>query len=254
MPPARGPSTMADPADRDVTMARFGHNPDERSSAAPSRAGGVSLGPEIPIVAINVALAVWLGRRAAARVPVPQWVAFAAADVDHGRLRSTRPVRPGGRLPRSRLARPVHRVRRRPRGDVRRARVYAFPVVHRAFHSIKHPVALLTLGGLVLGVIGAIGGRIFPAVFVGVAIGLLAHQVIDSAPVALTISAAVLGIVLVVTRSGWLSLFMAITTVSQIAVLPVLCIALLPVWLLVTDRPELRIVEPTPPPAAVPGE
>jgi hypothetical protein len=39
MPPARGPSTMADPADRDVTMALFGHNLDERSSSAPSRAG-----------------------------------------------------------------------------------------------------------------------------------------------------------------------------------------------------------------------
>ena len=53
---------------------------------------------------------------------------------------------------------------------------------------------------------------------------------------------------------GWLSLFITVTTVSQIAVLPVLCMALLPVWLLVTDRPELRIVEPTPPPAAVPGD
>jgi H+/Cl- antiporter ClcA len=41
--------------------------------------GGVSLGPENPIVAINVGLAVWLGRRAMGRIPAPQWVAFAAA-------------------------------------------------------------------------------------------------------------------------------------------------------------------------------
>jgi hypothetical protein len=34
---------------------------------------------------------------------------------------------------------------------------------------------------------------------------------------------------------------MAATVVGQIAVLPVLCITLLPVWLLVTDRPELII-------------
>ena len=46
-----------------------------------------------------------------------------------------------------------------------------------------------------------------------------------------------------VTRSGWLSLFMAVTTVNQIELLPVLCVALLPVWLLVTDRPEL-LIEP----------
>jgi len=43
---------------------------------------------------------------------------------------------------------------------------------------------------------------------------------------------------LVISRSGWLSLFMAVTVVGQIDVLPVLCIALLPVSLLVTDRPR----------------
>ena len=48
----------------------------------------------------------------------------------------------------------------------------------------------------------------------------------------------VLGIMLVISRSGWLSLFMAVTVVGQIDVLPVLCIALLPVSLLVTDRPR----------------
>ena len=36
-----------------------------------SLGGGVSLGPENPIMAINIALAVWLGRRAMGRVPAP---------------------------------------------------------------------------------------------------------------------------------------------------------------------------------------
>ena len=176
--------------------------------------------------------------------------------------------------------------------------VYAFPFVHAAFQRIHHPVVMLTLGGIALGVLGAIGGsetlfkgldemkviaandysngtlvviilvklaalliaascgfrggRIFPAVFVGVAIGLLAHQLVDDVPVSLAIAAAVLGILLVVTRSGWLSLFMAVTTIGEVGVLPVICIALLPVWLLVTDRPELLIEPSTPPGSARP--
>jgi hypothetical protein len=54
--------------------------------------------------------------------------------------------------------------------------------------------------------------------------------------VSLAVAAGVLGMLLVVSRCGWLSLFMAVTTVGQVELLPVLCIALLPVWLLVTDR------------------
>lgn len=50
------------------------------------------------------------------------------------------------------------------------------------------------------------GGRIFPAVFVGVALGLMLHEHVPAVPAAITVSCAILGIVLVVTRDGWLSL------------------------------------------------
>jgi H+/Cl- antiporter ClcA len=168
-----------------------------------------------------------------------------------------------------------------------------FPRFHDGFRRIHHPVAMIGLGGVLLGVLGAIGGRItlfkgldemralvlehdsawrltviivvkclalvvaatcgfrggriFPAVFVGVAIGLLAHEIADGVPLSLALAASVLGILLVVTRSGWLSLFMAATIVGQVGVLPALCIALLPAWLLVTDRPEMEIVSVEPP-------
>ncbi len=42
-------------------------------------AGGVSLGPENPITAANIALAFWLGRRFAPGAPGEVWVALAAA-------------------------------------------------------------------------------------------------------------------------------------------------------------------------------
>lgn len=37
--------------------------------------------------------------------------------------------------------------------------VLAFPHVHRFFHGMRNPVLYVTLGGVVLGVLGAIGGR-----------------------------------------------------------------------------------------------
>src|SRR5262249_12061730 len=49
------------------------------AAVAVGLAGGVSLGPENPIVGINVGLAVWLGTKATRRVDVPAWLAFAAA-------------------------------------------------------------------------------------------------------------------------------------------------------------------------------
>lgn len=293
--------------------------------------GGVSLGPENPIMAINIGLAVWLGGRAARGMPVPQWVAFAAAGtvgamfgtpVGAALVLAETPAPedgPGmwdrlfaplvaaavGALVMDAFSQPILSVSVAPypgphwrdlvSGPVIAVAaalaglvlVYAFPVLHAAFLRLRHPVLMLTTGGLVLGVLGAIGGRItlfkgldemkdlvaggygngrlavivvvklaallvaassqfrggriFPAVFVGVAMGLLANGLVSGVPVSLAIAAAVLGLLLVATRSGWLSLFMAATIVGQIAVLPILCICLLPVWLLVTDRPELQI-------------
>lgn len=87
------------------------------------------------------------------------------------------------------------------------------------------------------------GGRIFPAVFAGVALGLCAHALVDAVPPALAVACAVLGVVLAVTRQGWLSLFTAAVLVSDLAVLPVLCVAVLPAWLLVTGRPQMQLRE-----------
>lgn len=42
-------------------------------------AGGVSLGPENPITAANIALTFWLGRRVAPRTPAALWIALASA-------------------------------------------------------------------------------------------------------------------------------------------------------------------------------
>ncbi|HBU6421404.1 TPA: ion channel protein, partial [Klebsiella pneumoniae] len=46
-----------------------------------------------------------------------------------------------------------------------------------------------------------------------------------------------LGMVLVVTRDGWLSLFMAAVVVPDTTLLPLLCMVMLPAWLLLAGRP-----------------
>jgi len=97
------------------------------------------------------------------------------------------------------------------------------------------------------------GGRIFPAVFVGVAGGLFWHAVIPSMPIGLAIACGVLGIVLVVSRDGWIALFIAIAVTGDVTLLPLLCILILPAWLLVTSVPELRIPSPAPVPGRVRG-
>ena len=82
-------------------------------------------------------------------------------------------------------------------------------------------IALVKLAALVLAsASGFRGGRIFPAVFVGVALGLMLHAHVDAVPAAITVSCAILGMVLVVTRDGWLSLFMAAVVVPDTTLLP----------------------------------
>jgi hypothetical protein len=44
-----------------------------------------------------------------------------------------------------------------------------------------------------------------------------------------------------VTRQGWLSLFIAVVLVGDLHLLPMLCVAILPAWLIVTGRPEMEI-------------
>ncbi|MFJ8043059.1 ion channel protein [Kitasatospora sp. NPDC096147] len=171
------------------------------------------------------------------------------------------------------------------------AAVYAFPLVHRTFRQIPHPVAMLTVGGLVLGALGALGGhltlfkgldeakelaleyadygfgallgmavvklvalviaascgfrggRIFPAVFAAVALGFAFSALFDSVPPALSVTCAVLGVLMAITRQGWMSLFTAAVLVPDTTLLPMLCVAALPAWLIVTGRPEMQLPE-----------
>jgi hypothetical protein len=48
--------------------------------------------------------------------------------------------------------------------------------------------------------------------------------------------------VLVVTRDGWLSLFLAIAVVPDLKLLPVLCIVMLPAWLVLAGKPLMLVI------------
>jgi H+/Cl- antiporter ClcA len=89
------------------------------------------------------------------------------------------------------------------------------------------------------------GGRIFPAVFLGGTFGFIANAAIPDIPVALCVAAGVLGFVLAVARDGWVSLFIAIAVVGEVSLLPVLLVATLPAWLLLTGRPQMVITAGT---------
>ncbi|WP_068165679.1 ion channel protein [Rhodococcus phenolicus] len=306
-------------------------------------AGGVSLGPENPIIAINTALSVWCVGRVWRRVPPDVCVMLAAA-ATIGAMFGTpaaaallftemAAAAPGGRvwdrlfaplvaagagaLTMVAFSRPVLAVEI-PGYDspalldlltctvvalatalLCLASVYAFPVVHGLFHRLPNPLLAITAGGVILGVLGAVGGdltlfkgldemkeltagagdrttaallaivvikvlalliaancgfrggRIFPAVFIGVGAGLVAHSAFPGIPEIVAVAGGVLGAVLVVARDGWLALFMAVTTVADIRILPVLCVAILPLWLLVANRPEM-LITPEPQPESAP--
>lgn len=64
-------------------------------------------------------------------------------------------------------------------------------------------LAVIKLTALVVAAAsGFRGGRIFPAVFVGVALGLMLHAHVEAVPAAITVSCSILGLVLVVTRDA----------------------------------------------------
>lgn len=299
-------------------------------------AGGPSLGPENPIIAVNVGLALWLGHRFLPRVPGGLWAALAEA-ATIGALFGTpvaaalvisealagRQVKgalwdnvfapliaaAAGAITTTLVAHPsfdldLPAFDHPGWGDLLAAvviasagallgmaAVYAFPYVHAAFARLRHPMLMLPLGGLVLGLLGALGGhltlfkgleeigelasdpegwsagefagmavvklaallvaaccgfrggRIFPAVFVGVALGLCAHALVPEVHPALGVATGVLGVLLAVTRQGWVSLFIAAVLVSSPSILALLCIASLPAWLLVTGRPQMQLRE-----------
>ncbi|MEU3607920.1 ion channel protein [Streptomyces sp. NPDC035033] len=166
---------------------------------------------------------------------------------------------------------------------------WAFPALHRAFGRLRHPMLMLPLGGLLLGLLGALGGhltlfkglheteelvgslgehssgelaglavvklvallvaaacgfrggRVFPAVFIGAALGLAAQALVPEIHPAVAVSSAVLGVLLATTRQGWVSLFVAAVLAASPAMLTLLCLATLPAWLVVTGRPQLEL-------------
>ena len=293
-------------------------------------AGGVSLGPEHPIMAVNIGLAVYLGSRILPRVGALDWTILASAGtigalfgtpvaaalIFSQTLSSNNDVplwdklfaplmaAAAGALTTSLFFNPHFSLSLHHYGQMQIADIFSgavvvaiaialgmiavwcLPRLHRLVHKLKHPVLILGVGGLILGILGAIGGkvtlfkgldemqqlafsqvfsvsdyllfaliklaalvvaaacgfrggRIFPAVFVGVALGLMLHEHVDAVPAEITVSCSILGLVLVVTRDAWLSLFMAAVVVPDTSLIPLLCIVMLPAWLLLAGKPMM---------------
>jgi len=89
------------------------------------------------------------------------------------------------------------------------------------------------------------GGRIFPSVFIGVSLGLLGYALLPGIPISLAVACGAMGITLAAVRDGWIAIFIGVALCGDLAVLPLLCIIILPVWLIVSKAPEL-VVHPRP--------
>ncbi|EMX3028265.1 ion channel protein [Escherichia coli] len=298
-------------------------------------AGGVSLGPEHPIMTVNIALAVAIGARLLPRVNRMEWTILASAGtigalfgtpvaaalIFSQTLNGSSEVPLWDRLFAPLMAAaagalttglffhphfslPIAHYGQMEMTDILSGAIVAaiaiaagmvavwcLPRLHAMMHQMKNPVLVLGIGGFILGILGVIGGpvslfkgldemqqmvanqafstsdyfllaviklaalvvaaasgfrggRIFPAVFVGVALGLMLHEHVPAVPAAITVSCAILGIVLVVTRDGWLSLFMAAVIVPNTTLLPLLCIVMLPAWLLLAGKPMMMVNRP----------
>lgn len=107
-------------------------------------------------------------------------------------------------------------------------------------------VLIKTVAVLIATTSGFRGGRVFPAVFIGAAVGVLAWAIVPGIPPVTAVAAGVLGVSLVIVRDGWLCLFIAAVVAGDVAVLPVLCMILLPGWLLVARMPQMILPEPEP--------
>ncbi|EEW1847815.1 ion channel protein [Escherichia coli] len=298
-------------------------------------AGGVSLGPEHPIMTVNIALAVAIGARLLPRVNRMEWTILASAGtigalfgtpvaaalIFSQTLNGSSEVPLWDRLFAPLMAAaagalttglffhphfslPIAHYGQMEMTDILSGAIVAaiaiaagmvavwcLPRLHAMMHQMKNPVLVLGIGGFILGILGVIGGpvslfkgldemqqmvanqafstsdyfllavikltalvvaaasgfrggRIFPAVFVGVALGLMLHEHVPAVPAAITVSCAILGIVLVVTRDDWLSLFMAAVVVPNTTLLPLLCIVMLPAWLLLAGKPMMMVNRP----------
>lgn len=293
-------------------------------------AGGISLGPEHPIMAVNIALAVAIGARLFPRIGALDWTILASAGTIGAlfgtpvaaalifsqtlnssddtplwdRLFAPLMAAAAGSLTTSlffhpHFSLPIAHYTQMRLSDIFSGAVVAaiaiaagmvavwcLPRLHTLVHRLKNPVLILGIGGFMLGILGVLGGpltlfkgldemqqlafsqtlgatdyfmlaivklgalviaaacgfrggRIFPAVFVGVALGLMLHAHVEAVPAAITVSCAILGLMLVVTRDGWLSLFMTAVVVPDTTLLPLLCIVMLPAWLLLAGKPMM---------------
>ena len=298
-------------------------------------AGGVSLGPEHPIMTVNIALAVAIGARLLPRVNRMEWTILASAGtigalfgtpvaaalIFSQTLNGSNEVPLWDRLFAPLMAAaagalttglffhphfslPIAHYGQMEMTDILSGAIVAaiaiaagmvavwcLPRLHAMMHQMKNPVFVLGIGGFILGILGVIGGpvslfkgldemqqmvanqafstsdyfllaviklaalvvaaasgfrggQISPAVLVGVALGLMLHEHVPAVPAAITVSCAILGIVLVVTRDGWLSLFMAAVVVPNTTLLPLLCIVMLPAWLLLAGKPMMMVNRP----------
>ncbi|EGD54307.1 ion channel protein [Gordonia neofelifaecis] len=295
-------------------------------------AGGVSLGPENPIMAINAAIIVALGARLVPKVGQQEWMGLSTA-ATIGSLFGT-PVAAALMISEANSGDPRVPLWNRlyvplvaaatgsyvilhftdldlsiglPQEEVGGvihvliaigiAIVVAgvgvigaivFDPLHRVLNAtMRSPVLRLTVGGLVLGLLGAVdgtitlfkgldemkelpgematttavgffvlagiklcamliasasgfrGGRIFPAVFVGAAMGFGIHAMWSSVPLTLCAAASVVGLSVAATRNGWISVFLGLAIVPQFDLFVPLLFATLAAWLLVANAPEL---------------
>ncbi|QPE04438.1 ion channel protein [Microbacterium schleiferi] len=301
--------------------------------------GGVSLGPESPIIAINTALAVWIVTRLWPAIPVQLVVILtaagtigalfgtpvAAALVFTGALASgggalwdklflplvsaatgtvTALVLGGGLGAIGSIApytdpRAIDLVSASVIAAVGAAVALVGIIAFKALHPflrrrMPNPLLLSLAGGLILGGLGALGGpltlfkgleqsaqlvalngsigwatllaivgiklaalvvaasfgfrggRVFPAIFLGVAFGMVAHALVPSIPFGLALAGGVLGFTLAIARDGWIALFVAVAMVGDIGILPIMCVAILPTWLVVARAPEMIIEDHQP--------
>ncbi|MFI5689428.1 ion channel protein [Streptomyces sp. NPDC051636] len=168
-------------------------------------AGGPSLGPENPIIVVNVGLALWLGHRLVPGLPGGVWGMLAesatigalfgtpvAAALVISEALAGRPLKgalwdnvfaplvaaAAGALTTALVAHPALDLGLPPLGRpdwgdllaalviapvaglVGLCAVYAFPYVHGGFRRLGHPMLALPAGGLVLGLLAALGGHL----------------------------------------------------------------------------------------------
>lgn len=115
------------------------------------------------------------------------------------------------------------------------------PLIADAAQLGNGELVLITVGkmlSLVIAVcVGFRGGRIFPAVFVGVSLGTLVHAVAPSVPLALAAGAATVGVVIAMIRL-WLITVLMVAMIVGLPLLPVLGVALVVSHLVVRNQPE----------------